>query len=467
MRRVLIVDDPRLAPRLARLRESLGGAWDLLFSPADQKSFWNEADLLRPEGRAATTADLDSLIAAGESIDLVVAASMPELLKVASQLAFRRGSVTAVLPAAAQTADWIFSLYPLSEGAAPRVRGVFEHRAAPAVRAFALELPGSLPARHLISASTVPADSLTGVEIEARFLEDVDLFRQLAGEFKELFAIAIPAETSGQSRSISLTLRGEGVGSVSASITPGNRSQMVLKPGDGCRPSLTRKEDGSFCVEGNTFPASGNLGSPYAPWQDVLRTFDDLSAMRRSLKRRRLVELQTETISERAQFKSLMSASGCGLLVATLFGAVALLAAGAAFDPRASLQRTSERAGLVLRTDDFQSATTELSDDAAAEWPGMTRRLSHTAAPILVEKSDDASLDGRRVEQLATSLAAAGVASPTSRIELYEFRGGLFVRLLTACWVLLFLPLGLFLAFQAFLLVAPTQSSEPPGAAAS
>jgi hypothetical protein len=85
----------------------------------------------------------------------------------------------------------------------------------------------------------------------------------------------------------------------------------------------------------------------------------------------------------------------------------------------------------------------------------MARRLSHTAAPILLEQSGDAALDERRHEALATQLASAGVASPASRIETYEFRGGLFLTVLAACWVMLFLPLGVFLAVQGLLLAAP------------
>ena len=151
-----------------------------------------------------------------------------------------------------------------------------------------------------------------------------------------------------------------------------------------------------------------------------------------------------------------MSASGCGLLMATLFGAVALLAAGAAFDPRQSQQRTSERAGLVLRDDDFPSGTVELTEEAAGEWPGMVRRLGQTAAPLLVEQTSERSIDQERRDRLVSKLTEAGVPSPASRVEVYEFRGDLFVKLLTLCWVILFLPLGVFLAVQGLLLATPS-----------
>ncbi|HVJ67477.1 MAG TPA: hypothetical protein VM510_05800, partial [Caulifigura sp.] len=135
MRRVLLVDDPRQAPRLARLQEQAVGVWDVVVAPREQTDFWRLLGLCHG-AMVISAGDVDSQVPAGESTDILVAATSPTLLKVASNLGFRRGSTLAVLPAAAQTADWIFSLYPLSEEAQPRVRGVFEHRGSPAVLAF-------------------------------------------------------------------------------------------------------------------------------------------------------------------------------------------------------------------------------------------------------------------------------------------------------------------------------------------
>jgi hypothetical protein len=454
MRRVLIADDPRLMPRIRRLRQAMGDHWDVLIAPQDQLEFWQATRFLAPDGAIGTPSDADTLVAAGEAVDLVVAASSPEALAAASKLAFRRGSKVAVLPDARQTADWVFSLYPLSEGA-PRVHGVPEHRASPAVAAFRGSLPETIGERHLLCTCTLPVASLSSSEVERLFVEDVDLLRGLAGEFKALIAVSVP-DASGDHRSLTVTFSGEKSGTVTWTVQPGSTFSWQLKEGRGGGPTLHRSADGEYSL----VPVDG-LGStpaetPFARWQDVLRAFDDLAALRRSLKKRRLVELQTEIISEQAQFKSVMSASGCGLLMATLFGAVALLAAGAAFDPRPSQQRTSERAGLVLRENDFQSGSAELSEDASREWPGMIRRLGQTAAPILVEQTEQGSVDQERRERLVSRLTEAGIPSPASRVEVFAFRGDLFLKLLAACWVILFLPLGVFLAVQALLLATPS-----------
>lgn len=455
MRRVLIADDPRLAPRLLRLRAAIGDRCDVLIAPSGQLAFWRTTDLLAAGAAVGSPAEADSLVAGGEGVQLVVAASSPEALAIASKLAFRRGSTVAVFPDAHQTADWVFSLYPLSEGTHPRIHGVWEHRSSPAVAAFGNGLPGTSGERHLQCACTLPTASLKQSELERLFVEDIDLLRGLAGEFKTLIAVAVP-DASGDSRSLTVTLGGESSGTVTWTVQPGAALSWQLKQGHGDVATLRRSADGQYSLDGAPGADAQDAKSPFTPWQDVLRAFDDLAALRRSLKKRRLVELQTEIISEQAQFKSVMSASGCGLLMATLFGAVALLAAGAAFDPRQSQQRTSERAGLVLREEHFRLGSAELTEEASDEWPGMVRRLGQTAAPILVEESRESSIDRQRRDRLVSKLVEVGVPSAGSRVELYEFRGDLFVKLLAACWVILFLPLGIFLAVQALLLATPS-----------
>ncbi len=95
------------------------------------------------------------------------------------------------------------------------------------------------------------------------------------------------------------------------------------------------------------------------PWADAVRAFDLLDAARRSLKRRRTVELQFESTSERSQFKTHMTTIGCGLLLFTMFGLIGLLFAGRMLDPRDAQQKQSEVAGFVLRESDFEGARTQ------------------------------------------------------------------------------------------------------------
>lgn len=69
-------------------------------------------------------------------------------------------------------------------------------------------------------------------------------------------------------------------------------------------------------------------------WTDAVRTFDLVDAVQRSIRRRRTIDLHFESMSERSQFKTQMTALGCGVLSLTTVGMVLLLLVGAIFDPR-------------------------------------------------------------------------------------------------------------------------------------
>ena len=67
-------------------------------------------------------------------------------------------------------------------------------------------------------------------------------------------------------------------------------------------------------------------------WTDMTRAFEIVDAARRSIRRRRTIDLHFETTSERGQFKTQMTAIGCGLLVATILAVLVLLMLGAIFE---------------------------------------------------------------------------------------------------------------------------------------
>jgi hypothetical protein len=52
-------------------------------------------------------------------------------------------------------------------------------------------------------------------------------------------------------------------------------------------------------------------------WPELVKVFETLDATQRSVTRRRTIELHFEPMSERATFKTQMTAMGCGVLVAT------------------------------------------------------------------------------------------------------------------------------------------------------
>src|SRR5690606_11836000 len=73
-------------------------------------------------------------------------------------------------------------------------------------------------------------------------------------------------------------------------------------------------------------------GKPAGPtWNEWLRACETVDAARRSWKRRRTIDLHYETTSERSQFKTQMTAIGCGVLMLTLALVPLLMLIGSVF----------------------------------------------------------------------------------------------------------------------------------------
>ncbi|GAB4134925.1 MAG: hypothetical protein Tsb009_00600 [Planctomycetaceae bacterium] len=67
-------------------------------------------------------------------------------------------------------------------------------------------------------------------------------------------------------------------------------------------------------------------------WTDITRDFELVEAAARSIRRRRTIDIHFEATSERSQFKTQMTAIGCGLITMTLVSVIFLLIINAMFD---------------------------------------------------------------------------------------------------------------------------------------
>ena len=193
--------------------------------------------------------------------------------------------------------------------------------------------------------------------------------------------------------------------------------------------------------------------------------FDLLDAARRSLVRRRTVELQFESTSERSQFKTHMTTVGCGLLMYTMFGLMGLLFVGRMFDPRDTQQKQSEVAGFVLTDDHFQGSLAvgegaELSSFGQEALTGIIENYQRRSATILIagEPVPADSLGHQRRTVVVRELTGAKLQDVEVRTLVRPLRGIWFKRGMVAAWVVLFLPLGIFLAIQALIGVTPTST---------
>jgi len=116
--------------------------------------------------------------------------------------------------------------------------------------------------------------------------------------------------------------------------------------GGGQRSEVGDRKSEIGCSQLSTLNSQlSTLNSP--DWPDLLRATEIVEAAERSVRRRRTIDLHFETTSERSQFKTQMTAIGCGLMSMTLVSFVFLLMAGALFDMHPMVMKFA-RVGIIV-----------------------------------------------------------------------------------------------------------------------
>ena len=302
-------------------------------------------------------------------------------------------------------------------------------------------------------------------EIEAAAVADIDVLRWLGGNYDQVTSLRSGQTEQGCSQA-TLTLAGAGLPDAT----------WVARRGD--RPSwrLTVETDqGSQSVDRSTSPllptwliesfvaACRHEQAAQPDWPEAVRVFDVLDAARRSLRRRRTIDLHFETLSERSQFKTQMTAMGCGLLLLTLFLMLSLLGLGSMLGSRDRAVKESSAVGMLLTASDFESRTAVLTAEAQARIDRLARRLKEEPKSVYLEPSDHPSspeLDQRRRAEIVARLQAQGIIAADHRTLLAPARSSgwdTLMRVLRLAWLA---PLVVFLVLQILLFVAKPASAQ-------
>lgn len=306
------------------------------------------------------------LAAASEALNLsgldavIIDASDAETLEVAKQLATNSVAILLV-PRAAHGIEFIyqlglirdeqpdqFRLYPIRPGREhPLVRRLQEDLKQDRLgQIHQLEWQRE---EHVDGPETEPA-LLTKPQVDQALLADADLLKFIAGEFDQVTALQTGDTQRGIIQaSVSLagpeasptqwSCRGTHGPSTWRLAVTGAAGNIVLSGG----PDLGRMRWRATIlgnveeqeVEFDYGPATlneflaGLTTADSGKWADDLnRIFDLLEGTHRSLRRRRTVELYFDTPSERSNFKTQMTAVGCGVLMLTLLTIMMGLGAG-------------------------------------------------------------------------------------------------------------------------------------------
>lgn len=191
-------------------------------------------------------------------------------------------------------------------------------------------------------------------------------------------------------------------------------------------------------------------------WLELIQLAEIGAVARRSLLRRRTLDAHFGEASERSQFKSQMTALGCGALLWTMFGMISLLVLGGLADPRDREYRQSAAAGFVFQQELFEHGHRTLTPVGHDRIRALAAQWSETTPVLIVEESSqvDTDVNRSREEAVVKELAVAGVQNPEQRLVLRPLRGEWFEIAMRAGWVLVFAPLAIVLLLQLLILAS-------------
>lgn len=395
---------------------------------------------------------IEAVLVAGDSDDVQAAAK---------QLA-SAGKPLLIVPRVSFGAACAYELSLIRDDSHVKLMPTFEHRFDPELVALSQRLASrELGAIRRLQVDRVLASSpkvlLTEPEIDATSLDDIDLLQWLGGRYDQVTAMRSGQTEQGCSQA-TLTLAGAGLPDATWTARRGATDVWRL---------IVETEREAITVERAIRPqASAAMIAAFVSadspdWSDAVRVFDVLDAARRSLRRRRTIDLHFETLSERQQFKTQMTAMGCGMLMLTLVLMLALLGLGSLLESRDRAVRDAEALGLLLKESDFESHAVVLTPTAEIRLDQIAARLKDEPKSAYLEPSSDppnSELDQRRRAKIVERLANLGVEAADHRTLLAAAKStgwDTLMRILRLAWLA---PLVLFLVLQGLILVAKPTS---------
>lgn len=353
---VCIADDSAPIPLLRELRKispnCIAGVWLGLNPSPTLRASWES-----PEDQSPIVPEWENWLSASEIRLIIFSGQSSAHLEALRQLAAAGKSVI-IYP---QLAHELSLAYELSLGADQTPIDVFPVRPRclhSALRDLRDDFRSQTLGQgvHLQLERKIPPRSESGhrllsvTQLEECWVEDAAVLDFLAGPFGQLTATRAGASGSeaalqqiivssqegpqavwscspGETEEWKLTAAGE-TGKIELSITSSGEDWNVTRipPKSGSTPASDTGQWTRFLLEQiHTF----FQGTPHPEGlKELIRSYELLDASRRSLKRRRTIDLYYDAPTERGNFKTQMAAIGCGVLMYTLFAMLATLGLG-------------------------------------------------------------------------------------------------------------------------------------------
>jgi myo-inositol 2-dehydrogenase/D-chiro-inositol 1-dehydrogenase len=289
------------------------------------------------------------------SIEAVIVAGRSEAALEAARRLASEGKPLFLWPHGGETA-FAYELSLVRDDAKAPLIPLFPLRFDPAISALKDRIVAGELGRilHLQWERRIPADPslvvplLRPEDMEEQLAGDADILRALGGNYDRVTALRTGV-VDDRASSTTVTLSGDNlpeatwqlnaVAAPPSTVEPPGTAQWTLTVvGTTGRASVT--SDAARLDFDKLFRKEAPEGKPAGGgWGDLLRVCETVDAARRSLKRRRTIDLHFETASERSQFKTQMTAIGCGILFLTLLLVGAVMLVGSAFDVPPALMK--------------------------------------------------------------------------------------------------------------------------------
>ncbi|MFQ5733685.1 MAG: hypothetical protein ACE5KM_17245 [Planctomycetaceae bacterium] len=301
-----------------------------------------------------------------KDVDAVIATAGDPLVETAVRQLAAAETPVLLLPSGDPTSALVYELALVRDDARVALTPMFPARHFVEFRALGDAIRDGRFGRVLDIQWTRDVPAATGLlaldQLHAALVHDVDALRQLVGEYDQVTAVYVGDCETGLSRG-TVTLAGQGLPTATWSIRPATGSagfELSVSAERGCAlfrgelpagaipagvPGLQTTGDAGMLAAMTTrtgneasrailehFVAAIAGGNASPNWTDLMRSVEIVEAAERSVRRRRTIDLHFETTSERNQFKTQMTAIGCGLMSVTLIAVVFLLIAGALFN---------------------------------------------------------------------------------------------------------------------------------------
>lgn len=350
MRFALLCDDPLVVPLVEALGENVDGhqlTYAVRITPRADSLLHGLANIRFDD-------HWEDLLVAKDVDAVIVGGSDASILEGAKQLA--AASIPMIfVPRADQGSTFIYELSLIRDDIHVSLWPLLWHRfdravirLKQAIRDGELGRVQFLQMQRSLSQSS-PGMPIRQSVVDEELLLDVDLPRWLIGDYNQVTGLQTAATTEGvQMQSVVLAGRSLPEANWSINSVQGPNDWTLSVRGDQGVASLHREatsrhwiyEFNGQRVEGDerqtardalaafvSFVPTKNFGSTNPAitknangiWGELVKCYETVDATHRSVRRRRTIELHFEPMSERAIFKTQMTAIGCGLLMATFF----------------------------------------------------------------------------------------------------------------------------------------------------